>query len=168
MTLQNDLSHHVVAVDLDPIKFKLMDPAEGEGWSREKVDKVEIEYRRFLELCLENAGDVIVPSKTVDVFWHAHILDTKKYAVDCDRIFGYFLHHFPYLGSRGDADKAVLMSQFEKSNFLLKTRFGRSVDSDDPLCERAVCGGSCGGGDCGGGDISGLCLGVDMETRPTL
>lgn len=27
--------------------------------------------------------------------WHAHILFTQKYAADCDRIFGSFLHHFP-------------------------------------------------------------------------
>lgn len=27
-----------------------------------------------------------------------------KYAADCEAVFGYFLHHFPYVGLRGEED----------------------------------------------------------------
>ena len=154
-------------LDLDPIKFKLMDCEEGEGWSRVKTDSVEKAYRCFLEIILENEGEVVVPSKDVDKFWHAHILDTRKYASDCDDIFGFFLHHFPYLGSRGEADKAALQSQFQRSKRLHANRF--VVADDQSKCEiaSAVCGG--GGGGCSGGGRmpDALELQIDMSTRPS-
>ena len=34
------------ALDLGPIKFKLMDPQEGQGWTREHVEHMELEYKR--------------------------------------------------------------------------------------------------------------------------
>src|SRR5262249_49602408 len=94
----------IQALDLDPIKLKLMDPEEGQGWSREYVDRVEIAYRRFLTLLVKFPDETIAPTKDVDKFWHGHILDTMKYAEDCERVFGYFLHHFPYFGMRGERD----------------------------------------------------------------
>jgi hypothetical protein len=27
------------------------------------------------------------PTKDIDMFWHAHILDTYQYEADCDRIY---------------------------------------------------------------------------------
>lgn len=54
------------------------------------VDAVEAQYREFLRI---GAGQP--PSEAVDRFWHAHILDTKKYAQDCHHLFGRFLHHMP-------------------------------------------------------------------------
>ena len=163
-----DISLGVASIDLDPIKFKLMNSTEGINWSREKADRVEIEYRQFLELCLVYCDQVIVPSKCVDIFWHNHILDTKKYADDCDAVFGYFLHHFPYLGTRGAADKAALTQQFEKSKLLLQTRFGIQTSSNQRMGDGSVCGGSCGGGDCSGGDLSARHQGIDLATRPSL
>src|SRR5258705_360560 len=88
----------IQALDLDPIKVKLMDPEEGQGWSREYLDQMEIEYKRFLTLSVKYPEETISTSKDVDKFWHGHILDTLKYAEDCQNVFGYFLHHFPYFG----------------------------------------------------------------------
>jgi hypothetical protein len=47
------------------------------------------------------------PLFDVDIFWHYHILDTLKYAADCENVFGYFLHHFPYVGLRGADDEEL-------------------------------------------------------------
>src|SRR5688572_19376486 len=91
----------IQALDLEPIKFKLMDPDEGKGWSRETAEHMEGEYKKFLTLLVKYPEATIAPSKDVDAFWHGHILDTMKYAEDCERVFGYFLHHFPYFGMRG-------------------------------------------------------------------
>jgi hypothetical protein len=94
----------IAALDLDPIKVKLMHKESGEGWSREYADAVEFEYRRFLYLVKKFPHEQTAPLFDVDVFWHYHILDTMKYAVDCEAVFGYFLHHFPYVGLRGEDD----------------------------------------------------------------
>lgn len=114
-------------LDLGPIKVKLMEQEEGEGWSVEQVNVTEKWYKRFLFLNLKYLSHSIVPSKEVDIFWHYHILDTIKYAEDCDEIFGYFLHHFPYFGMRGVEDAQNLEKSFAQTQILFLTEFGESI-----------------------------------------
>jgi hypothetical protein len=94
----------IAEFDLEPIKVKLMHKESGEGWTLEYANQMEFEYRRFLYLMKLYPKEAIAPLVDVDVFWHYHILDTMKYAVDCDTLFGYFLHHYPYLGLGGEED----------------------------------------------------------------
>jgi hypothetical protein len=112
------------ALDLDPIKFKLMDPEEGQGWSRDFADRTELAYRRFLTLVATHPEETIVPSRNVDKFWHGHILDTLKYAEDCERVLGHFLHHFPYFGMRGAEDAANQARAVERTERLYREAFG--------------------------------------------
>ena len=72
------------------------------GWKSEKVMVVEGLYKEWLILH-KVYGDkfALAPNKALDEYWHYHILDTQKYQEDCENIFGYFLHHFPYFGMRG-------------------------------------------------------------------
>jgi hypothetical protein len=114
------------ALDLEPIKFKLMDPEEGEGWSRPHVDQMELAYKRFLTLFVTHPEETLAPSKDVDKFWHGHILDTLKYAEDCEKVFGYFLHHFPYFGMRGAEDAANQARAAEATRRLYSQEFGGS------------------------------------------
>ncbi|UTY56005.1 glycine-rich domain-containing protein-like [Massilia sp. erpn] len=97
----------IAELDLDPIKVKLMHVESGEGWSLERANAVEFEYRRFLYLMKKFPKEQTAPLMDVDIFWHYHILDTMKYAVDCQAVFGYFLHHFPYIGLRGEDDEVA-------------------------------------------------------------
>jgi cation transport regulator ChaB len=97
----------IAEVDLEPIKVKLMHKETGEGWTRERANAVEFEYRRFLYLMKLFPSEQVAPLFDVDIFWHYHILDTMKYAVDCEQIFGYFLHHVPDSGLRGEDDETV-------------------------------------------------------------
>jgi hypothetical protein len=164
------------AVDLGPIRFKLANPDEGRGWERPEIERVEEEYRRFLLLTALESESVIVPSREVDKFWHAHILDTKKYAYDCQAIFGYFLHHFPYLGTRGDGDAKALCEAYAATNRLYASRFGNSPLRVSDHVNSSVCGASCGGScsaGCGGNNVNAtnadsVVFGIDMESRPTL
>ena len=94
----------IFELNLDSIKATLMQEDSGEGWSLKQVNVVEVEYRRFLCLMKLFPHEQVAPLATVDIFWHSHILDTMKYAVDCDQIFGYFLHHVPSRKS-GEADE---------------------------------------------------------------
>lgn len=101
--------HHAMAeidaLDLEPIKFKISCKEEGYGWTSEHVDRIERAYRRYLVVLAKFPQLQIAPTRDIDAFWHAHILDTRKYAADCERIFGGFVHHYPYLGLLGDRDK---------------------------------------------------------------
>jgi hypothetical protein len=100
----------IATLNFDAIKTKLMHGASGEGWSAAHANTVETEYRRFLTLMKLYPNDANAPLVDVDTFWHYHILDTAKYAADCAAAFGYFLHHYPYLGMQGadsDADRAA-------------------------------------------------------------
>src|SRR5258708_146713 len=123
------------ALDLEPIKLRVMDPELGEGWTREYAESVERAYRNYLTMLVKHPEDVedIVVSKDVDEFWHAHILHTMKYTEDCERVFGTYLHHNPDVGGRASAEierKAVLV---EKTRSLYQQEFGRAA-----LCGAAI------------------------------
>jgi hypothetical protein len=117
-------------LDLEPILVKAMDAKEGYGWSFEKAKEVAVEYRRFLALCMQFPDDPMVPSNIVDEFWHMHILDTQKYAADCEKFLGYFLHHFPYFGMRGDQDAKNLETAWFATLDMYKVVFGLSPSAE--------------------------------------
>jgi len=113
-------------LDLELIKVKLMDKEEGLGWSSDRCDEAEKWYKRFLYLHKKNPSSPLVPVNDMDRFWHQHILDTEKYAKDCDKIFGYFLHHFPYFGMRGGEDAANLKRAAEETSNIFEKEYGES------------------------------------------
>jgi hypothetical protein len=120
-------------LDLDPIKVKLMHRESGEGWTLEYANQMEVEYRRFLYLTKAYPGESIAPLFDVDTFWHYHILDTMKYAEDCDSVFGYFLHHYPYLGLGREEDDGQHQRVGDRMKELYQQTFGES-------CVRAIPG----------------------------
>ena len=42
-----------------------------------------------------NHAHIQVPSRLVDLVWHAHVLHTHQYIQDCHSIFGQMFWHFP-------------------------------------------------------------------------
>ena len=126
-----DRVQRIEKLDLEPIKFKLVHGDSEPEWDVAKTDRVEVEYKRFLVLNLKNKAtgriQSVVPTKDVDKFWHTHILDTAKYAVDCQFCFGFFLHHFPYLGLRGPDDARELQDRFRESLEYYQFEFGESL-----------------------------------------
>lgn len=71
------------------------------------VDIVAKRYRNFLVLVASG----VIPAHDIDAVWHEHILDTRAYASMCKELFGFFLHHIPFVGqdesSRPDDIKAT-------------------------------------------------------------
>jgi hypothetical protein len=123
----NDLFKAVTELNLDPIKMKLMHVESGEGWSLEKANAVEKEYRRFLCLMKLFPEEDTAPLVDVDTFWHYHILDTMKYAADCEKVFGYFLHHYPYVGMDGtEEDEQFRLDSGERMRTLYESIFGEA------------------------------------------
>lgn len=120
----NDAYNAIAELDLEPIKVKLMHKESGEGWSLERANAIEFEYRRFLILMKKYPNEQTAPLVDVDTFWHYHILDTLKYATDCEAVFGYFLHHFPYIGLRGEADEKAHHRVGQRMKELYEATFG--------------------------------------------
>jgi hypothetical protein len=134
----------VETIDLSMIRMKLADPDEGKGWTGDQLDLAEREYRRFLALHLLYPEAAIVPCAVVDEVWHAHILDTEAYAPDCERLFGFFLHHFPYFGMRGEEDAADLLESYDSTIERYEVAFGEVPDgiwrAEKPgKCKRTNC-----------------------------
>ena len=108
-------------LDFSMLKRKL---GEEKGWSPGHQNEVEDLYCRFLALNVVYRDQKICPTGPIDEFWHAHILDTRAYERDCQNLFGEYLHHFPYFGMRGPADRADLETAFEQSRVLFIRHFG--------------------------------------------
>jgi hypothetical protein len=116
----------IFELDLDPIKAKLMHEESGEGWSPEQADFVELEYRRFLCLMKQFPHEQVAPLVDVDIFWHYHILDTRKYAADCEQMLGYFLHHVPSIETPDDDAQAVHQRNGARIQELYAATFGQA------------------------------------------
>ncbi|HEY0022260.1 MAG TPA: hypothetical protein VGB24_05100 [Longimicrobium sp.] len=150
------LKSRIWALDLDPIVVKLTHADGGTGWTRERALQGAEEYRRFLFLTVARP-ETIVPTEFIDEVWHTHILDTMKYAEDCDRAFGFFLHHFPYFGIRGDDDQALLQSTFRATAGIYESEFGSTYFVGLDSAGDCSGGGGCAhtapyaAGDCSGG-----------------
>lgn len=65
------------------------------GWLPSEVTQACELYKNFLFLKFKYPSEFLPPSEDIDEFWHNHILDTKKYRDDCQKIFGYYLDHDP-------------------------------------------------------------------------
>jgi len=122
----------IQALDLDPIRLRVMDAELGEGWTREHAESIERAYRNYLTMLVKHPEDLedIVVSNDVDEFWHAHILHTMKYTEDCERVFGKYLHHNPHIGERTPADIERKAALAQKTRRLYQQQFGIVQDRE--------------------------------------
>lgn len=121
------VQYRIEQLDLEPIKFKLVKEL---GYSVDQVQIIEKWYKRFLFLTFRYPEKPIVVAEVIDSFWHQHILDTRKYAEDCQQVFGEFLHHFPYFGLRGDEDQNALLEAYRESLVLMRQEYGETPDKE--------------------------------------
>jgi hypothetical protein len=129
---------------------------------------VTSEYERFLFLHAAFPSHEVVPSKSVDLLWHAHILSTRDYFADCERMFGAYLHHAPSFGEGG---KEALGMQFGKMQEKYEEIFGKmdpaiwpqsKANDANAKTNAAVAVVACGSGSCGSGSCNGSC----SDTQP--
>lgn len=121
-----DLRALINGIDLTWVKRKIMDAREGKGWSQEKADDMEVRYKRFLYLFATSEGARIVSTLDIDAMWHQHILDTRAYFADCERVFGAYLHHFPYFGMRDEEDARELEVAFTQTRQHYEREYGET------------------------------------------
>lgn len=127
----------IQGLDFSMVKLKLQDKEEGLGWTVAQCLEAESEYQKFLALKRTYPGQEIVPNKLMDLFWHQHILDTQQYARDCQEVFGYFVHHFPYFGMKDEQDMQNLVAAFEETRKLYSLHFGKEMADGESRCRTA-------------------------------
>ncbi len=122
-------------IDFTMLKAKLV---EEHGWTSELCEEVEDLYRKFLALNARYPDQKICPTGPIDTFWHAHILDTRAYASDCELVFGGLLHHYPYFGMRGPEDQAALAKTFRESVERFIIHFGIDPTAGDTRARKCA------------------------------
>lgn len=131
----------VAAIDFERLKYKNTVSREAE-MTADEWDRAQLEYQRFLSLKMLYPQAVLVPSKQVDAIWHAHILDTRAYRMDCERLFGRFIDHYPYFGIYGDDDYQALQDAFENTCTLYQRHFGKlphDMEEQAARCANHAC-----------------------------
>lgn len=128
-----DAVAHINNMDFSLIKKKITtpDPLLCRTWSIVEAEIGIQYYKNFLFLNKKYlpSHPVIPPLLEVDEIWHHHILDTRQYYADSMAIFGYYFHHYPYFGARGDEDLQNLGIAFEESQKLYELEFGSRMIS---------------------------------------
>lgn len=137
------ITPEVAAIDLEMVKMKMRNEEEELNWNDEQIEDGEIEYKRFLHLNMKYGKAAIVPNKIMDTVWHYHILDTRSYHSDSERVFGGYFHHFPYFGIRGEQDAKNLEDAFENTKQLYQKEFGESMVRGDHTSCWHDCQGRC-------------------------
>jgi len=165
----SDSADAIASIDLSRIEKRV---AKEHNWSAEKTAEVAKEYRRFLQLLRRHGSSArIVPSKEVDEIWHAHILYTEQYAADCERIFGFYMHHAP----SDDTAEARAEDQKEYQDVLRMYRqeFGEAPgrawskqDGGNAGGAAGACGANC-SGSCGSSCGAGKCK-TNNQTMATM
>jgi hypothetical protein len=131
-------------LDLGPIAYKLMHRKEGLGWTKAKTKQALARYLMFLSLIYLYPNQPIVPTAEIDHVWHQHILDTDKYAADCQMLFGEFIHHFPYYGLRGKSDRQSWQQAFARTQLLFHKHFATDItEFKDELSKNLAQGQAC-------------------------
>lgn len=133
------VSMDLVDLDLDPIFFKIH--CEGELINGESIDPISAGrlYRQFLTLHLRYPEQTLVPSALLDLIWHFHILDTRKYIEDCNRIFGSYLHHDPYFGIGSEQSRLENQVGWEVTQQLWEREFGEPLMGPSHRCSTKDC-----------------------------
>jgi hypothetical protein len=128
---EQDVIAAIHALELESVKIRVMDAELGEGWTREYADSIEAAYKTYLTMLVKYPDDAedIMLSEDVDEFWHTHILQTIKYAEDCQNVFGNFLHHEPHVGERTAADLEKRAAMAERTRALYAGEFGDAQDA---------------------------------------
>jgi len=137
-------------IRFDLIRWKMENSPGNCAISSEESELAIEEYKRFLTLKQDNPEVSMAPTNLMDEVWHFHILDTKRYAADCERLFGRLFHHSPSYGPHESTERqASLAESFERMSSLYLERYGH-----DPITRMGSCSSACSGVDNFGPDPS--------------
>ena len=136
----SNLDSRVESLDLERLKWKIMNKDSEGVLSPDLLDKAKIEYKRFLTLLIRYPGEGLAPTELMDLMWHAHILDSKNYFKDCQTLFGHYMHHSPNFGPFNDLENE---SNFNEMSNRMDDRYQLEFGELPVGIEKEDCGGGC-------------------------
>ncbi|MFD2871990.1 hypothetical protein ACFS5N_05890 [Mucilaginibacter ximonensis] len=89
--IQPDLKAKIWAIDMSVLLSRLLYKFY---WDTARALDALESYRYYL-LFTQLFNQPIAPTADIDEVWHQHILHSNKYFLDCDKMFGFYLHHLP-------------------------------------------------------------------------
>jgi hypothetical protein len=107
------------ALDLAAVARHLMNPSNGDGWTRQQALRAIRRYKTFLFVSYLYPPIVLIPTQEIDRVWHCHILHTCKYRQDCEMLFGYFIDHEPESAVSSETHQQNLDAAFAQTQALL-------------------------------------------------
>lgn len=119
-----DVKKYIDEFDLSMIAAAMV---KKQNWLLSEVEEGLRFYRNFLYLNYKYPNVSLVPSEDIDEIWHNHILHTKKYRDDCEKIFGNYLDHLPSLAKEGSSAMNELRNAFSKTQDLHEKEFGYPI-----------------------------------------
>ena len=117
-----DIDSLVAGMNFDRIVWKIIDSEK--SLNKKEVRNSVVQYKKFLSLNRKYPDSVLVPTGEIDSVWHAHILDTKNYADDCNMLFGKFLNHEPYFGPYSKESQEDMARWFEETSIFWQMEYG--------------------------------------------
>ncbi|MBF2050290.1 MAG: glycine-rich domain-containing protein [Leptolyngbya sp. IPPAS B-1204] len=123
-------------LDLRPIASQLIQAQPQRA--PQSIVRAIADYLEFLYLVDRHPHLQLVPTVEVDEVWHHHILDTRKYAGDCQLLFGKFIHHATYVGTYSEEERLAQLQAFTLTQALYRHYFGRTIGSIPADCESWV------------------------------
>ena len=124
-----DIDPLVASMNFDSIVWKIID--SDKSLSKKEVRNSVEQYKKFLSLKRKYPDSTLVPTREIDSVWHAHILDTKNYADDCNMLFGKFMHHKPYFGQFSDESQDEMSSFYDQTSDLWEKEFGEKLEQPE-------------------------------------
>jgi hypothetical protein len=80
-----------MSYQFDPLIHRMVDKY---GWDEVEARVAFEDLKRYLALAA-TTKEGVVPSPTIDDFWHNFILFTQDYESFCEEYVGHFIHHRP-------------------------------------------------------------------------
>lgn len=107
------------SLQLWSIAAYLTDSKKGCGWTLEQALRAIERYKTFLFISFLYPQFLLVPTPEIDRVWHVHILHTRQYCNDCQRLFGRFIHHEPDSELEGKSPQSNFAQAFAQTQALL-------------------------------------------------
>lgn len=104
-------------LDLQYLEERLIDR---EKWSQEAAKEAVRRYKNFLILLLKYPQETLAPALDIDEAWHNHILFTREYSDDCQKIFSGYLHHSPSRNSGPEEKQKMEDAQLRTSDLYIQ------------------------------------------------
>lgn len=113
--------------EIDSIDFSWIENmlVNRRGYSVAKAERCIYLYRCILKIAAMHPDMAIAPPTGADIAMHLHVMHTRKYYVDCQRIFGEYVHHDPEVAGTPEFWDAWRFTVDK-----LKEYFGISVPND--------------------------------------